>query len=35
MTSLVDVYRSMGGGWLDVADLETANETRLSKKDGS
>ncbi len=35
MTSLVDVYRSMGGGWLDVADLETVDETRLSKKDGS
>ena len=33
MTSLVDVYRSMGGGWLDVADLDTADETRLSIKD--
>lgn len=35
MTSLIDVYRSMGGGWLDVADLDTADETRLSQKDGS
>ena len=26
MTSLVDVYRSMGGGWLDIADQGTARE---------
>jgi multidrug efflux system outer membrane protein len=33
MTSLVDVYRSMGGGWLDVAEFDTAKETRLPLKD--
>lgn len=34
MTSLVDVYRSMGGGWLDVAELDTAKDTQLPLKDG-
>ena len=29
ITSLVDVYRSMGGGWLDIAEQGTADETRL------
>ena len=27
LTSLVDVYRAMGGGWLDIADKETAGES--------
>lgn len=35
MTSLVDVYRSMGGGWVDVAELETGDETHLSASDES
>lgn len=26
LASLIDVYRAMGGGWLDIADLETARE---------
>ncbi len=29
ITSLVNVYRSMGGGWLDIAELGTAGETAL------
>jgi multidrug efflux system outer membrane protein len=35
MTSLVDVYRSMGGGWLDIAEQGTSNDTRVSTKDDS
>jgi multidrug efflux system outer membrane protein len=35
ITSLVDVYRSMGGGWLDIAEQGTANETRIPAKDKS
>ncbi|MCP4339295.1 MAG: TolC family protein [Desulfobulbaceae bacterium] len=35
MTSLVDVYRSIGGGWLDIAEQGTANDTRVSTKDES
>ncbi len=29
ITSLINVYRSMGGGWLDVAEQGTARETAL------
>ena len=29
ITSLVNVYRSMGGGWLDIADQSTVRETAL------
>ncbi|MCU7817155.1 MAG: efflux transporter outer membrane subunit [Candidatus Thiodiazotropha sp. (ex Rostrolucina anterorostrata)] len=35
MISLVDIYRSMGGGWLDIAEQGTANDTRISIKDES
>lgn len=35
LISLIDVYRAMGGGWLDVADLETAREeTKTAEKKG-
>jgi outer membrane protein TolC len=27
LTSLVDVYRAMGGGWVDIADQETVELT--------
>jgi len=29
ITSLVDIYRSMGGGWINVAEQSTAGETAL------
>ena len=32
LASLVDVYRAMGGGWLELADLETAREITDTKK---
>lgn len=32
LTSLVDVYRTMGGGWLDIADPQTARESVDSKE---
>jgi len=35
LVSLVDVYRAMGGGWLELADLETAREPADSAKNGS
>ena len=30
LTSLVDVYRSMGGGWLDIADRQAVSEIDIS-----
>ena len=35
LVSLVDLYRAMGGGWLDIADKETVKETTHPKKDES
>jgi multidrug efflux system outer membrane protein len=35
LVSLVDVYRAMGGGWLDIADKETMRKTALPVKDES
>jgi multidrug efflux system outer membrane protein len=34
LASLVDVYRTMGGGWLEIADLETAREADGGKPNG-
>ena len=33
LSSLVDVYRTMGGGWLDIADQETTLKKTSSPKD--
>ncbi len=35
LVSLVDLYRAMGGGWLDIADRETVRENRAPQKDES
>ncbi len=35
LTSLVDVYRAMGGGWLDIADQGTVEEPAPSVQEGS
>jgi len=35
LTSLVDVYRAMGGGWLDIADRSTVKEPAASVQNGS
>ncbi len=35
LTSLVDVYRAMGGGWLDIADQSTSGKPGASDQKGS
>ena len=35
LTSLVDIYRAMGGGWLDIADQSTAEKPVASGQKGS